>query len=88
MTTNRAEYQQARLACTELVRRVLAAAAGAAPDLAALAPADVLFRLHKNDRSQRDSEPYKRRWVAGLKLSGRHAPQAGYFLAIQQRGRS
>ena len=88
MAAHRADYQRARLACTELVRRVLAGAAATDPDLAALTPADVLFRLHKNDRSQRDPEPYKRRMGAGLKLGGRHAPRAGYFLAIQPEGRS
>ncbi|MBD2770061.1 DUF2461 domain-containing protein [Hymenobacter sp. BT664] len=88
MAAHRPDYQRARAACTELVRRVLAQAAVTDPDLADLTPADVLFRLHKNDRSQRDPEPYKRRMGAGLKRGGRHAPRAGYFLAIQPEGRS
>jgi uncharacterized protein (TIGR02453 family) len=88
MAAHRPEYQRARAACTELVRQVLAGAAATDPDLADLTPADVLFRLHKNDRAQRDPEPYKRRMGAGLKRGGRHAPRAGYFLAIQPEGRS
>ncbi|MFC7669897.1 DUF2461 domain-containing protein [Hymenobacter humi] len=67
---------------------VLAQAAATDPDLAGLSTADVMFRLHKNDRAHRDPEPYKRRMGAGLKLGGRHAPRAGYFLAIQPEGRS
>ena len=88
MADHRADYQRARAACTELVRQILAKAAAADPDLADLTPADVLFRLHKNDRAHRDPEPYKRRMGAGLKLGGRHAPRAGYFVAVQPEGRS
>ena len=88
MAEHRPDYQRARAACTELVRQVLAQAAATDPDLANLSTADVLFRLHKNYRAHRDPEPYKRRMGAGLKLGGRHAPRAGYFLAIQPEGRS
>jgi uncharacterized protein (TIGR02453 family) len=88
MAEHRPDYQRARAACTELVRQVLAQAATTDPDLADLTTADVMFRLHKNDRAHRDPEPYKRRMGAGLKLGGRHAPRAGYFLAIQPEGRS
>ena len=88
MAAHRADYQRARAACIELVRQVLAQAAVTDPDLADLTTADVMFRLHKNDRTHRDPEPYKRRMGAGLKQGGRHAPRAGYFLAIQPEGRS
>ena len=88
MAEHRADYQRARAACTELVRRVLARVAATDPDLVNLTPADVMFRLHKNDRSQRDPEPYKRRMGAGLKRDGRHAPRAGYFIAVQPDGKS
>lgn len=88
MAAHRSDYQRARAACTELVRQVLAQAAATDPDLAGLNTADVLFRLHKNDRAHRDPEPYKRRMGAGLKRGGRHAPRAGYFLAIQPEGHS
>ena len=88
MAAHRPDYQRARAACTELVRQVLAQAAAADPDLADLTTAEVMFRLHKNDRAHRDPEPYKRRMGAGLKRGGRHAPRAGYFLAIQPGGRS
>ena len=88
MAEHRPDYQRARAACTELVRQVLVRVAATDANLAALTPGDVLFRLHKNDRSQRDPEPYKRRMGAGLKLGGRHAPRAGYFIAIQPEGRS
>ena len=88
MAGHRPDYQRARAACTELVRQVLARVAATDADLASLTPTDVMFRLHKNDRSQRDPEPYKRRMGAGLKRDGRHAPRAGYFIAIQPEGRS
>ena len=88
MAEHRPAYQRARAACTELVRRVLDQTATADPELADLTPTEVLFRLHKNDRAHRDPEPYKRRMGAGLKRGGRHAPRAGYFLAIQPEGRS
>lgn len=88
MADHRPDYQRARAACTELVRQVLAQTAATDPDLANLTPSDVMFRLHKNDRAHRDPEPYKRRMGAGLKRGGRHAPLAGYFLAIQPDGRS
>ncbi|MFD2720821.1 DUF2461 domain-containing protein [Hymenobacter monticola] len=88
MAEHRPDYQRARAACTELVRQVLTRVAATDPDLANLTPADVMFRLHKNDRAHRDPEPYKRRMGAGLKLGGRHAPRAGYFIAIQPEGQS
>jgi uncharacterized protein (TIGR02453 family) len=88
MAEHRPDYQRARAACTELVRQVLARVAATDPELANLTTADVLFRLHKNDRAHRDPEPYKRRMGAGLKRGGRHAPRAGYFLAVQPEGRS
>ena len=88
MADHRPDYQRARTACVELVGQVLAGAASSDPDLASLTTADVMFRLHKNDRAHRDPEPYKRRMGAGLKRDGRHAPRAGYFLAIQPGGRS
>jgi uncharacterized protein (TIGR02453 family) len=47
-----------------------------------------MFRLHKNDRSQTDPEPYKRRLGAGLVPGGRHALRAGYFLALMPDGGS
>ena len=83
MAAHRAEYQRARAACTQLVSEVLAQVAATDPELAGLRTADAMFRLHKNDRAHRDPEPYKRRMGAGLKLGGRHAPRAGYFVAIQ-----
>ena len=88
MAAHRPDYQRARAACTELVGQVLTQVAAADPDLAALTTADVLFRLHKNDRAHRDPEPYKRRMGAGLKRGGRHALRAGYFIAIQPGGQS
>ena len=88
MAEHRPDYQRARAACTELVRQVLARVAATDTDLTNLTPNDVMFRLHKNDRSQRDPEPYKRRMGAGLKRDGRHAPRADYFIAIQPEGRS
>ncbi len=47
-----------------------------------------MYRLHKNDRSQRDPEPYKRRMGAGLLPGGRHAPVAGWWLGVQPEGLS
>ena len=88
MAKHRPEYQRARAACVELVRQVLAGAAATDPELTDLTPTEVMFRLHKNDRAHRDPEPYKRRMGAGLKRGGRHAPRAGYFLAIQPDGHS
>lgn len=88
MAEHRPDYQRARAACGELVRQVLAGAAATDPELAGLTTTEVMFRLHKNDRAHRDPEPYKRRMGAGLKRGGRHAPRAGYFLAIQPEGRS
>ncbi|GAA4371008.1 DUF2461 domain-containing protein [Hymenobacter saemangeumensis] len=88
MAEHRPEYQQARAAFTELISRVLAGAPAADAELAGLRPADVMFRLHKNDRGQRDPEPYKRRMGAGLKRGGRHAPRAGYYVGIQPGGQS
>ncbi|WP_216689694.1 DUF2461 domain-containing protein [Hymenobacter siberiensis] len=88
MAKHRPDYQRARTACIELVKQVLARAAATDPDLANLTPGDVMFRLHKNDRAHPDPEPYKRRMGAGLKRDGRHAPRAGYFVAIQPEGRS
>lgn len=86
MDENRADYHRARAIYTALVAEVLAGLQQFEPDLRGLTPTDVMFRINKNDRSQRDPEPYKRRMGAGMKRGGRHAPVAGYFMAVQPGG--
>ena len=88
MQEHRADYLRARDTFAELVTEVLRQATPVAPELAGLTPTQVLFRLHKNDRSQQDPEPYKRRFGSGLVPGGRHAERAGYFLALMPDGGS
>lgn len=88
MQAHRADYLRARDTFAALVTEVLRRATPALPELAGLTPAQVMFRLHKNDRSQTDPEPYKRRLGAGLVPGGRHALRAGYFLALMPGGGS
>jgi uncharacterized protein (TIGR02453 family) len=88
MADHRADYQQARAAVASLMQEVLNQATPYFPELAGLTPAQVMYRLHKNDRAQRDPEPYKRRMGAGLLPGGRHAPIAGWWLAVQPDGMS
>ena len=88
MQAHRAAYTQARDTFAALVTEVLRQATPAAPELAGLTAAQCLFRLHKNDRSQTDPEPYKQRFGAGLVPGGRHAERAGYFLALMPGGHS
>jgi uncharacterized protein (TIGR02453 family) len=88
MQTHRADYLRARDSFAELVAEVLRQATPTLPELAGLTPAQAMFRLHKNDRSQTDPEPYKRRLGAGLVPGGRHALRAGYFLALMPGGGS
>ena len=85
---HRDDYQRARDAFADLVAEVLRQATPVAPELAGLTPSQVMFRLHKNDRSQTDPEPYKRRFGSGLVPGGRHAERAGYFLALMPDGGS
>ena len=88
MQAHRADYLLARDAFAELVAEVLRQATPTLPELAGLTPVQAMFRLHKNDRSQTDPEPYKRRLGAGLVPGGRHALRAGYFLALMPGGGS
>jgi uncharacterized protein (TIGR02453 family) len=88
MQAHRADYLRARDTFAVLVAEVLREATPAIPELAGLTPAQAMFRLHKNDRSQTDPEPYKRRLGAGLVAGGRHALRAGYFLALMPGGGS
>ncbi len=88
MQEHRSDYLRARDAFAELVTEVLRQATPGVPELAGLTPAQAMFRLHKNDRSQQDPEPYKRRLGSGLVPGGRHALQAGYFLALMPGGGS
>ncbi|GAA4505366.1 DUF2461 domain-containing protein [Hymenobacter ginsengisoli] len=88
MQEHRADYLRARGTFAALVAEVLRRATPAIPGLAGLTPAQAMFRLHKNDRSQTDPEPYKRRLGAGLVPGGRHALRAGYFLALMPGGGS
>jgi uncharacterized protein (TIGR02453 family) len=88
MQAHRADYLRARDTFAALVEEVLRRATPALPELAGLTPAQAMFRLHKNDRSQTDPEPYKRRLGAGLVPGGRHALRAGYFLALMPGGGS
>ncbi|MDO7886930.1 DUF2461 domain-containing protein [Hymenobacter cheonanensis] len=88
MQAHRADYLRARDTFAALVTEVLHQATPVAPELADLTPTQVMFRLHKNDRSQTDPEPYKRRFGSGLVPGGRHAQRAGYFLALMPGGGS
>ena len=88
MQAHRADYLRARDNFANLVTEVLRQATPVAPELADLTPAQVMFRLHKNDRSQTDPEPYKRRFGSGLVPGGRHAERAGYYLALSPGGHS
>lgn len=88
MQQHRADYLRARAQFAALVAEVLRQATPFAPELAGLTPEQALFRLHKNDRSQRDPEPYKRRFGSGLVPGGRHALRPGYFLALSPNGQS
>jgi uncharacterized protein (TIGR02453 family) len=85
---HRVDYLRARDTFAELVAEVVRQATPIAPELAGLTPAQAMFRLHKNDRSQTDPEPYKRRFGSGLMPGGRHAQRAGYFLALMPGGGS
>jgi len=88
MQAHRADYLRARDTFAALVAEALHRATPVLPELAGLTPAQTMFRLHKNDRSQTDPEPYKRRLGAGLVPGGRHALRAGYFLALMPGGGS
>jgi uncharacterized protein (TIGR02453 family) len=88
MQDHRADYLRARDSFADLVAEVVYRATPAIPELAGLTPAQAMFRLHKNDRSQTDPEPYKRRLGAGLVPGGRHALRAGYSLALLPGGGS
>jgi uncharacterized protein (TIGR02453 family) len=88
MDEHRADYQRARGAFTELVRELLTSLQTFEPDARDLTPSDVMYRLHKNDRSQRDPEIYKHHLGAGLKRHGRQSPWAGYFVALEPGGES
>jgi uncharacterized protein (TIGR02453 family) len=88
MQAHRADYLRARDHFADLVAEVIRQATPVAPELAELTPAQVMFRLHKNDRSQTDPEPYKRRFGSGLVPGGRHAERAGYYLALSPGGHS
>lgn len=88
MQAHRADYLHARDTFAALVTEVVRRATPAIPELAGLTSAQAMFRLHKNDRSQTDPEPYKRRLGAGLVAGGRHAQRAGYFLALMPGGGS
>jgi uncharacterized protein (TIGR02453 family) len=88
MDEHRADYQQARAEFTALLRELLNGLQQFEPGIRGLTPADVMYRLHKNDRSQRDPETYKRHMSAGLKPGGRHSPWAGYYVVLEPGGES
>ena len=88
MQAHRADYLRARDSFADLVAEVVRRAGPTIPEIADLTPAQAMFRLHKNDRSQTDPEPYKRRLGAGLVAGGRHAQRAGYFVALMPGGGS
>jgi uncharacterized protein (DUF2461 family) len=76
MQEHRAEYLRARDNFAALVAEVVRQATPQAPELAGLTPAQAMFRLHKNDRSQTDPEPYKRRFGSGLVPGGTRSERA------------
>ncbi|QDA59188.1 DUF2461 domain-containing protein [Hymenobacter jejuensis] len=83
MDANRAEYHRARAVFRELVEGVLQGVQDFEPEMRSLTANDTMYRINKNDRFQQSDEPYKRHMGAGMTRGGRHAPWAGYFLAIE-----
>ncbi len=88
MDEHRGDYHRARSGFAALVQELLDGLQAFEPAVRGLTPPDVMYRLHKNDRSQRDPEIYKRHLSAGLKPSGRHSPWAGYYVALEPNGES
>ncbi|MBT2556571.1 DUF2461 domain-containing protein [Hymenobacter sp. ISL-91] len=87
MDEHRARYHAARAEYAAFIEELLRrATAELDPGLHGLRATDLMFRINKNDRSQLDPEPYKRHMGAGFKPGGRHAPRAGYFVAVQPGG--
>lgn len=89
MDEHRPRYHAARAEYAAFVEELLLrATAQLEPDLHGLRAPDLMFRINKNDRSQLDPEPYKRHMGAAFRPGGRHAPRAGYFVALQPDGGS
>ncbi|GAA4017953.1 DUF2461 domain-containing protein [Hymenobacter fastidiosus] len=86
MDEHRADYHRARSIFSTLIQAVLAETQRFEPTLLGLTVPETLFRINKNDRFQQSQEPYKRRLGASLTQGGRHAPRAGYFLALEPGG--
>jgi len=86
MDEHRADYHRARATFSALVQSILTETQRFEPTLLGLTVPETMFRINKNDRFQQSNEPYKRRMGASLTQGGRHAPRAGYFLAIQPGG--
>ncbi|QKG52728.1 DUF2461 family protein [Hymenobacter sp. BRD67] len=77
MQENRADYRRARDTFAALVTEVLRRATPGIPELAGLTPAQVMFRLHKNDRSQTDPSPISGAWArAWCPVAGTHRGRA------------
>ncbi|SHJ04793.1 TIGR02453 family protein [Hymenobacter daecheongensis DSM 21074] len=86
MDEHRADYHRARAVFSGLVQAVLEGTQRFEPALLGLTVPETMFRINKNDRFQQSQEPYKRHMGASLTQGGRHAPRAGYFLAVQPGG--
>ncbi|RYU82162.1 DUF2461 domain-containing protein [Hymenobacter persicinus] len=88
MDEHRADYHRARAVFSGLVQQVLTGTQRFEPELLGLTVPETMFRINKNDRFQQSNEPYKRHMGASLTQGGRHAPRAGYFLAVQPGGQT
>lgn len=80
---NKDAYLASKLDVENFTRQVIEGLGKIDPDIAALQPKDVIFRIYRDVRFSKDKTPYKTNMGASFNRGGKKAPTAGYYLHIE-----
>ncbi len=83
---NKATYLQAKEDFEEFVGKVLDELIKFNPELSALNPKKLPFRIYRDVRFSKDKSPYKTNMGAGFSPNGKLVQEPGYYLHIQPVG--
>ena len=83
---NKEAYLSAKEDVDQFSRQIIEGLGKIDPDIAALQPKDVTFRIYRDIRFSKDKTPYKTNMGASFNRGGKKAPTAGYYFHLEPGG--
>jgi uncharacterized protein (TIGR02453 family) len=83
MKDNRKYYEQAKMACEDLIQELINGIKTFDGSIKNLAPKDLMFRLNKDTRFSNDKSPYNPSFRAHISKNGKLPIPVGYYINIK-----